>query len=248
MTVYVVTGTNRNGIGRGLVTLLASRPDSIIYATCRDPAAAVELNTLASSGTPGKIIVVKLDQPEDYPALAAKVEKEAGVVDVVIANAALNDNVAPASKVSVESYTEHFQVNVGNVVLLYQVFDNLLAKSKVRKFVLISTLIASFAVGGAKMGKPVSAYGLTKTAANMFMIYLGVENEGLTAISIHPGVVYSDMLKSVLNSLGKEDPKTFGPDMITPAESAKGIMTVVDKATPEDNDKFYTYEDKVIPW
>jgi NAD(P)-dependent dehydrogenase (short-subunit alcohol dehydrogenase family) len=48
MRRVVITGANR-GVGLGLVQQLGSVADEV-FATCRDPAAAEELTTLASPG------------------------------------------------------------------------------------------------------------------------------------------------------------------------------------------------------
>ncbi len=82
----VVTGANR-GIGFSLVEELSKDSSNLIFAGARDPAAAKNLNEIASQS--GNVHVVKLgaDSAEDNKAAAQFVKEKAGKVDVVLANA-----------------------------------------------------------------------------------------------------------------------------------------------------------------
>lgn len=81
-----VTGANR-GIGLALTSTLARRPGTLVFATARQPAKADDLNALAKEL--GNVEVVQYEGPdaEQTKALADVIEKKAGKVDVVFANA-----------------------------------------------------------------------------------------------------------------------------------------------------------------
>lgn len=104
-TVYLVTGASRGigsarssrqsghnltlaPIGLGIVSELAARADTIVFAGVRSPSTATALTELARNH-PGKLRVVKLtsgDRTENDAALK-EIESIAGRLDVVIANA-----------------------------------------------------------------------------------------------------------------------------------------------------------------
>ncbi|KAJ7303537.1 hypothetical protein DFH08DRAFT_825822 [Mycena albidolilacea] len=88
-TVYLISGANC-GIGHGLSALLAARPNTIIFASARNPAAQ-SLKDLSAN-----------DQANNE-AVASKIQSTAGQLDFVIANAAPSIRASiPAS----ESYSE----------------------------------------------------------------------------------------------------------------------------------------------
>lgn len=80
-----VTGANR-GIGYGLAEALAKLPDTVVFAGTRDPAAA-SLKELATRYRNVHAVKVTSASPEDNKAAIAEIEKKAGQLDVIIANA-----------------------------------------------------------------------------------------------------------------------------------------------------------------
>ncbi|KAA8652006.1 uncharacterized protein ATNIH1004_000906 [Aspergillus tanneri] len=88
-TIYLITGVNR-GLGRGLLVIFLSRPNTTVIAGVRDPTSpsSQSLQTM-SSGTPSKLIMVKIDSgsPTD-PAVAVQhlQVQEIAHIDIAIAN------------------------------------------------------------------------------------------------------------------------------------------------------------------
>lgn len=85
--IHPVSGANR-GLGFGFVEALAKRTGTIVFAGTRDPSNAATLQELATKN-PNIVHIVKLTsgEIEDNKAAAAEIEKIAGRLDVVIANA-----------------------------------------------------------------------------------------------------------------------------------------------------------------
>ena len=81
----VVSGANR-GIGLGLATTIAKRPNTIVFAGARDPSAQA-LKDLSAKYP--NVYPVKLNSgnKEDNEAAAKYIEEKAGQLDVIIANA-----------------------------------------------------------------------------------------------------------------------------------------------------------------
>lgn len=85
--IYFITGANKpNGIGFRLVEKLVARPDTLVFATARNPTSATELQALA--GKQDNLVLLQLEatSEEDARAAAEAVEQKAGKIDVVIAN------------------------------------------------------------------------------------------------------------------------------------------------------------------
>jgi NAD(P)-dependent dehydrogenase (short-subunit alcohol dehydrogenase family) len=77
-----------NSTGLGFVKSLVKRDDAIVFAGARTPAAAKELQDLATQ-FPDKLHIVKLESGSEKDSRAAveQVKRIAGRLDVVIANA-----------------------------------------------------------------------------------------------------------------------------------------------------------------
>ena len=75
-------------LGLAIVTALASRDDTIVFAGARNPSAATDLHALVEK-YPGKVHLVKLVSGDrtGNEAAVAHVKAVAGRLDVVIANA-----------------------------------------------------------------------------------------------------------------------------------------------------------------
>ncbi|KAJ7878965.1 hypothetical protein B0H14DRAFT_1620955, partial [Mycena olivaceomarginata] len=84
-TVYLVTGSNR-GIGYSLAAAIAARPNTIVFAAARNPGAQ-SLKDLAAKHPNVHPIKLNSGDEADNAAAVAEIQKTAGQLDVVIANA-----------------------------------------------------------------------------------------------------------------------------------------------------------------
>jgi len=251
--VYVVTGANR-GIGLEMVQQLAADKNNLVFATARDPDKATELKKLASSSS-GSIEVLKLDTSDEKSIQeAAKViSGKTKKVHVLINNAGILENHS-ALKTSKTELLNSFNVNVAGVLLVTQALFPLLETAQkdsksdpksadVPKVINLSTGIASFQIKFppemAKMfGVNVTAYRVSKTALNALTACFAAENPGVAFLAIHPGWVDTDM--------GRGDHGLTPP--VKPAESVKGILSVVSKLTLGESGSFKDFEGNTMPW
>ena len=81
-----VVGQTSDGDAAVAVTL-AERPDVKIFATARDPAKADALNALAAEKGNITVLTWRADMWEDARVVKGAIEKQAGQLDVLIANA-----------------------------------------------------------------------------------------------------------------------------------------------------------------
>jgi len=165
-TVYLVSGSNK-GIGLGLVTQLAARPNVIVFAGARTPSDASALRALASEhrGTFHILQLVSGDE-EGNRAAVAELNKIAVRLDVVIANAGIAKHMGPALETPPDEMREHYGVNViGTLVLFQATYALLSASTPSPKFIPISSSAGSIE-NGAKAPLKVLAYGASKATGN----------------------------------------------------------------------------------
>ncbi|KAL1700544.1 hypothetical protein EV121DRAFT_295103 [Schizophyllum commune] len=231
-TVYFVTGASR-GIGLALVTLLAARPNTIVFAGARDPARATALQALATAH-PDRFHILKLIVPDkaDHLAAAEEIKRIAGRLDVVIANAAFADVFDSALDLRAEDMVRHFEVNTIGPLILFQTTYPLLKESKTPKFVTISSGMGSITFAGQTDVLTIP-YGASKAAVNWVTCKLHHDFPDFVIFPISPGTVSTDGSRAVFeNSPGtKELFEAFPP--ITPEESARAILEQIDVATRE---------------
>jgi len=237
---YFISGSNR-GIGLELVKLTANRPGSVVFAGVRNPSKASELAKIASQYP--NVHLIKLDSTSatDAKQAAQTVERIAGGLDIVIANAGIAENWDKVVEVPPDSLLEHFKVNTIGPLILFQALYPLLLTRQTRKFVAISSLVGEIT---DMLKEPETAYGTSKAALNFVTkrIHLEHSGEGFIVFPIHPGNVNTEMGLAAAPVFGlKEFP-------VTPADSAKGVLTVVEGATTAESGRFWNYDGTENKW
>ena len=234
-STVLITGSNR-GIGLGLVKEYAAHGWKVI-ATCRTPASAQELQSLAQSNN--RIIIEQLDvtDPAGIAALAGKYRDQP--IDVLINNAGLlpvDEWNKPFKEMDFDYARKVFDVNTFAPVRLMQAFMDHVAASGEKKIINISSQAGSFANTSHEPRRYV--YRGSKAALNMFTFDIAHElgQLGITAVAVHPGVVHSQTEQTF------EEAKQQFAGLITVAESAAKIYQTVADLKPGDNGKFFSYE------
>jgi len=245
-TVYFITGANR-GLGKGLVEAYASRPDTVVVATTRDPSSASSkaLSSI-STGKGSKIIVVKLDADKENDAQAAVEELKTthGItyIDTVIANAGIANYWGPTITTPVGAFQDHFNINTLGTITVFQATNPLLEKSASPKFVYISTVVGSI---GDLEKWPLQgvAYGASKAAMNYVIRKIHIEHPQLTVFPIHPGWVQTDMGNDGAVANGLEEAP------VTLKDSIDGMVSKIDVATrAETSGNFISFDSQSIAW
>ncbi|KAJ7879074.1 aflatoxin biosynthesis ketoreductase-like protein nor-1 [Mycena olivaceomarginata] len=244
-TVYLVSGSNR-GIGHTLTASLAARPNTIVFAGARDPAAQ-SLKDLAAKHPNVHPVKLTSGDEADNAAAAAEIQKTAGHLDVVIANAGIAKYYGALATTPLSEFTDHWQVNTFATVVLYQAVHKLLLASPTGapKFAYISTTGASL---GAFVNFSASAYGSSKAAANYLVKALDAENPALVTLAISPGWVATDMGNAGAVAHGLPQAP------LSVEDSVAGILARVDAATKETSGRFWDYkagtggDSGEIPW
>ncbi|KZO92367.1 NAD(P)-binding protein [Calocera viscosa TUFC12733] len=244
-TVYLVSGANR-GIGLALVTVLAARANTIVFAGARSPSGATALRKLEVQH-PSKLYTVQLTSAdrEDNDAAVAKIKQIAGRLDIVVANAGINSVYERTDVVSVDAMKEHYEVNVLGPLVLFQATRALLkASTPSPKLMIVSSRLGSIEWGPG-VPFPCTPYGTSKAAVNWLAVKLYYEHPELTVVAISPGLVATDMAASA----AAYDPTLGGFPTITPEQSAAGVIKLLDEGKRGEKAPVLTsYDGTVYPW
>ena len=220
----VVTGANR-GIGLELARQLSARGDTVI-ATARDPESASDLSALGV-----RVEALDVESPKSMAAFAKKLKGTP--VDLLIHNAAMGVAGPAVERVTADDVESHFRVNALGPLLLTQALLPHLRAGERKLVIAISSGLGS--IGENSTGGWV-AYRIAKAALHQVMRTLSAElsKEGLSFVLISPGWARTRMG-------GQEAP-------LSPEESVRGVLKVVDRLGPKDTGKFFSERGREIPW
>jgi NAD(P)-dependent dehydrogenase (short-subunit alcohol dehydrogenase family) len=237
----LITGANR-GIGLELARQYAAADWGVI-ATCRNPASAAELQSLAATNP--KVIIEKLDVT-DFDEMEALAEKYQGVpIDVLINNAGIlgGNERQKFGTFDYSAFDEVMAVNVVGPIRMVELFVDNVALSEQKKIINISS-----SVGSISMAFPgQNFYKASKAALNMSMKTLSKELRGskepgrkeIIIGLIHPGVVRTDFAGGDLPI-----------PMISPEESAAAVINVIEThyVSRRQSGDFMSYTGSELPW
>lgn len=250
MSTYIVTGANR-GIGLALVKNLSENTENKIVATTRKFANAKALEDLKRKN----VEIIELDVAdtlEDIKKALTKSKILKNGVDVVINNAGVfKGSAQKIIDTKIDDYLDMFEINTLGAVKLFQAiypYWSIELKAD-KKFVVISSAAGSNTVRYFNT----YGYGLSKAALNYFITEAAIDSKASdieairksTILSIHPGVVSTDMGSEgipILEGLG------FGHLVISPAESAAALIKVIDSTPADKSGSFLSYDGLVIPY
>ncbi|KAK7744647.1 hypothetical protein SLS53_003534 [Cytospora paraplurivora] len=223
-----------------------SQPNVTVVAAVRNVEGAQGLLSVPYKGENTKVIVTKIDSASKTdPYAAIKDIESQGVhhIDVVISSAGIA-KLNTIEDVPLEEFEEVLQINAISVMLLYKATLPLLRKApQPARFAFIS------AAGGSlnempKYPYPNVSYAGSKALANVIVVKMGMENEWLITLCIHPGLVQTEM--------GNAGARAFGLDKatLTLEESSKNTAYIIDNATKrEHSEKFFNETiDRIHPW
>lgn len=236
MQRILITGANR-GIGLELARQYLDRDDTQVFATCRDPETADELNLLVSAHV-DRAHVIQLDVA-DQTSIAASVEevsKHTDGLDVLINNAGINpktDREQTFGRLDAEAMLHVLHINSVGPVMVAQAYAELLRAGDSAKVVNVSSGAGSMARQSSGCGY---TYNASKAALNMFTRCLAgtFRGDNISVITLNPGWVQTDM---------------GGPNAtLEPERSISGIIKLIDGLTMDDSGEFYQWDGATLPW
>ncbi|KAM0283137.1 hypothetical protein ACHAQH_002618 [Verticillium albo-atrum] len=246
-TNVLITGVGR-GLGRGFLTTYLARPNHIVIGSIRDlnSVTAKELQSIApATGT--RLILVKIESTSTTdPAEAIRHLEAEGIdkLDIVIANAGITGTHGGLETIDPVEFQKVLLVNTVGPTVLFNAVQPLLDRAEDPKWVSISTVMATIGNLEAIAGWPSVVYATSKVALNSVTKSIHVWRENITALSVHPGLVDTDM--------GNAGAKFFGvPDgaSISVEQSVQAVLKLVDNATrAEHSGKFLNYDGSPLEW
>jgi len=230
-TVYFITGTSR-GIGLEFTKQLLKKGD-IVLAGLRRPENPPELMKLKSRYSE-HLHLFKLDVTKEnmINEVAKKIPVER--IDVLINNAGILDRTNSFGSLNFEEILKVINTNTLGPLRMTQALFPFLLKSSKPRIVNVSSIMGSISDtygGGSSYG-----YKISKAALNMVtrMLAGDLRSYGIIVVSVHPGWVRTDM---------------GGPGApVTPEESVKGLIKVIENLKIEDSGSFIEYTGHKLNW
>jgi len=231
MNQVLVTGANR-GIGLELTRQCLQRGDRV-FAACRSPQEAVELQALEAGYEQLTLLQMDVTVPASLKAARQAVEALTPSLNLLFNNAGIGSGGETITSVRLQDLLQALEVNAIAPVMVVKEFYDLLRVGKSPRVVNISSEAGSLA--RARSGRGYSYQG-SKAALNMYTRALAFDRNmrGILVIAMHPGWARTDMGGSMAP--------------LSAAESAQGILQVVDGLTEADTGKFYTYDGREHAW
>ncbi len=229
LTIFI-TGANR-GIGLEL-TRQFSEDGWQVLACCRNPEDAGDLKELASKYPTVEMFPLDVTNYDQLAALSSQLEDRP--IDILLSNAGIyGPRGAPFGEVDAAAWRQVFEVNTIAPLMLAQAFVEQVAISRQKLIAVVSSKMGSIADNGSG-GSYI--YRTSKTAVNQVVksIAMDLEGRGISAISLHPGWVRTEM--------GGANGE------ISVNESAAGLKQVLTGTTLTQSGQFFEFDGSVIPW
>ncbi len=231
MPSILVTGANR-GLGLEWCRQCLAAGWRV-YATCRHPELARELQELAGGHAGLSLHRLDVTQPQDLGALRAELAE--APLDVLVNNAGVYlEKYAPDAAIRYDEWLYTLAVNTLGAVRVSESFAHNVARSQRRLIVAVSSHMGSI----ADISSPGSyCYRSSKAALNAAMrgLALAYRPLGIGVLILHPGWVKTRM--------GGWDEAP-----LTPEQSVAGMRRLVEGYRPEMSGRFYRYDGQELPW
>lgn len=231
MPSALITGANR---GLGFEFTRQYLADGWqVYAACRDPNSASELDRLADTSA-HKLQILALDVTDTASIKAAAAELDGQAIDLLLNNAGVGGPRGQTiGNIDYEAWTKVLDVNTMGPLRVSEAFVHHVARSERKLIVTLTSGMGSLAdntSGGA------FAYRSSKAAVNMVMRSLAIDlaPRGITCVVVNPGWVQTDM---------------GGPNAtLTPAESVARLRRLIDNLGPTHSGKFFNHDGREYDW
>lgn len=143
-----------------------------------------------------QFVVGDVAKPETSTKVLKLAIEKFGQINSIIANAGVLDPVDQVSKADVDGWRGLFDINFFAVVDLVQKCIPELRKTK-------GNIIAVLSGASTTAYNGWGAYGASKAALNHFVLSVASEESDISAISVAPGVVDTNMQNDIRNKFGQ---------------------------------------------
>jgi NAD(P)-dependent dehydrogenase (short-subunit alcohol dehydrogenase family) len=243
----LVNGASR-GIGLALVKELAEcAAVGRVYATCRTPASAEPLNTLAENSD-GCVVVVAMDVEDESTVerAAARIEADAASIDLLINTFGLlheGREIRPEKRIrdiDPARLARSFSVNaIGHAVVAKHFVDRI---STGRRTILAQLSARVGSIADNRLGGWYG-YRASKAAQNMITRTLAIELSRLrpdcVCLALHPGTTETDLSAPFTR-------RTDPDKLFSPQRAARQLLHVIDGARVSGS--FLAWDGSEVQW
>lgn len=232
----IVFGTS-GGLGRALAEGLVQRDAGPVFGVSRSEADPID-------GVPP--LRADITDEADLAGIAETVKAAGAPRLVLVATGILSDGEALQPEKSyrhqeMEAFQRVLAINTFGPALVAKYLLPLMPRSGRAVFAALSARVGSISdnrLGGWH------AYRASKAALNMlirnYAIEQGRRNADFIAIGLHPGTVDTALSKPFQTNVPDEQ-------LFSPAESARQLLDVIDRLTPEASGQVFDYAGKPVP-
>jgi NAD(P)-dependent dehydrogenase (short-subunit alcohol dehydrogenase family) len=232
MPSVLVTGANR-GLGLEFCRQYAAAGWQV-FACCRHPADAHELNDLARQSSSGRVLIFALDV-RDFDRIAVLAgELRDQPIDVLLNNAGIyGPNKMTLGQIDYSAWMEVLAVNTLAPLRMAECFVEHVARSQRKIIAAISSLMGSVS---SNTGGRHYLYRSSKAALNAVVKSLAIDlrDRGIIAVTLHPGWV-----KTAMGGANAE----MEIDV-----SVRDLIGVLDRLALKDSGRFLSHDGSEIPW
>jgi len=229
MNTILITGANR-GLGLEL-TKQFSADNWRVFACCRNPTKAKELQSLKTANSNIQIYPLDVTDNANIQGLAESLNRE--TIDILFNNAGIIGADEVTGNIQSEHLLEVLETNTVAPVMVAQAFMQHLLNGNKKIIANMSSVMGSIEQTTADDH---FSYRISKAALNEATrcMAMGLNAKQITVVSFHPGWVQTDMG-------GSSAP-------INPAISITGIKKVLDHLSIKDTGQFISYDGKHLLW
>ncbi|MEO1334082.1 MAG: SDR family oxidoreductase [Myxococcota bacterium] len=247
MTTALIQGAT-GGIGSAFVEYFLRREGiERVFATCRNPATATALQTLADRFA-GRLQVLRCDITDESSVveMAERVRAATGELQWLInASGVLHDDEGLGPERRLEhiepaQLAKVFAINAFGPLLVLKHLYPLLVHGERAVVAHLSARVGS--IGDNKLGGWYG-YRASKSALNQFVRGMAIElkrkNKKLVCVAMHPGTVDTSLTKPFQRS---------AKVLFTPEDSVGRMIDVLEGLTPAQSGGFFAYDGSTIEW
>lgn len=231
MPAVLITGASR-GLGYEFASQYLA-DGWRVFASCRDPANAGKLQSLAQDPR-DTLRIFGLDVTSADSVRDAAAELKDVVIDVLINNAGIAGKQGQtAGNVDYDNWAHVLDVNAMGPMRVTEAFAEHIARSARKLIVTITSAMGSLA---DNMRGGSIAYRTSKAAVNMAMrsAAIDLKPRGISCVLIHPGWVRTDM---------------GGPNAtLSPHDSVAAMRKLIETFGANQSGKFYDHDGREYPW
>lgn len=241
MPSVLMTGANR-GLGFGLARLYAAEGWRV-FACCRDPNKAKDLNELAAKSS-DKVTVhaVDIENHTSIDALALHIKGQP--IDVLLNVAGYYGPKIVSEPGGLQKFGESeyadwsrmYKINVMGPMKMCEALIENVAAGQQKKIVNISSIVGSIGTIGHGYGGNMYGYRASKAALNAITRGMAedLKARSIIVVAIHPGWVRTDM--------GGTDAD------LSVEKSASDLRELIAGLKRSDNGQFFNHNGQPIPW